>query len=239
MSRLMKLLRKSPHTIAALFWPKFSVSSFKIVSGLLHQDILPKSVIDVGANVGQFAVASAKLFPDVIVYSFEPNPESVRTLKKYVNSLQNVLVYPIGLGDKTGELNFHVNSHSHSSSILPLSKNHSIAFPNAKEMKVIQIEVSTLDDVFSDIELPSPVLLKLDVQGYEAQVLRGGVETLKRVNCVILESSFKPLYEGEILFMEIVRLMEGYGFVFKRPVGWLNDPNTDEIIQIDALFQRG
>jgi FkbM family methyltransferase len=239
MSLMRSLSHLSPGMVkAVIFWPKFSVTSFKMISELVRQGLLPKTVIDVGANVGQFAVASAKLFPNVSVHSFEPNPDCVALLKKHVESLGNVLVYPIALGDEEGEVTFHVNSHSHSSSILPLSKNHLEAFPDAREVSSIQVKVFTLDTIFSGIELAAPVLLKLDVQGYEAQALRGAVETLKRVDYVILEASFKPMYEGEMLFMEIVRLMDGYGFSFLRPVGWLNDPNTGEIIQMDALFQR-
>ena len=86
--------------------------------------------------------------------------------------------------------------------------------------------------------LEPPVLLKLDVQGYEATTLRGGLETLKRLDYVILEASFKPMYEGEMLFMDIVHLMASYGFHFLRPVGWLSHPETDEFLQMDALFNR-
>ena len=223
---------------AVIFWPKFSVTSFKMISDLVRQGVLPKTVIDVGANVGQFAVASSKLFPNVSVHSFEPNPNCVALLRKHVGSLGNVMVHPIALGDIEGEAAFHVNSHSHSSSILPLTSNHLEAFPDAREVSAIQVKVSTLDKVFSGIKLTAPVLLKLDVQGYEAQALRGAVNILKRVDYVVLEASFKPMYEGEMLFMEVAQLMGEYGFDFLRPVGWLNDPNTSEIIQMDALFQR-
>lgn len=223
---------------AIIFWPKFSVTSFKMASDLVCQKVLPKTVIDVGANVGQFAVASAKLFPNVLVHAFEPNPDCVVALQKNVMSLGSVLVYHIALGEEEGEAAFHVNSHSHSSSILPLSRNHLEAFPDAREVNSIQVKVSTLDTIFSGMELSAPVLLKLDVQGYEAQALRGAVKTLERIDYVVLETSFKPMYEGEMLFMDIVRLMESYGFSFLRPVGWLNDPNTGEIVQMDALFQR-
>lgn len=236
--QLADLLTNFTGIKAAIFWPKFSITSFKMISDLARQGVLPKTAIDVGANVGQFAVASAKLFPNVVVHSFEPNPACVALLSKHVASLGNVSVYPMALGDEAGELDFHVNSHSHSSSILPLTESHLVAFPDAQEVNTIKVKVSTLDAVFSNVQLVTPVLLKLDVQGYEAQSLRGGVEILKRVDYVVLEASFKPMYEGEMLFMDIVRLMEGYNFTFMRPVGWFNDPNTGEIIQIDALFQR-
>ena len=68
------------------------------------------------------------------------------------------------------------------------------------------------------------MLLKLDVQGYEAQTLRGGVELLKRVQWVVAEASLKPMYEGEALFIDLVELMRTFGFSFLRPVGWAGDP---------------
>jgi len=64
------------------------------------------------------------------------------------------------------------------------------------------------------------------------------MKTLQQVDFVILEASFKPMYEGEMLFMDIVRLMEEYGFRFLRPVGWLSHPKTGEILQMDTLFKR-
>ena len=45
------------------------------------------------------------------------------------------------------------------------------------------------------------------------------------------------MYDGEMLFMDLVRLMEAHGFQFMRPVGWLANPNSGEILQIDALFK--
>lgn len=219
-------------------WPKFSVTSYFMVSRLAKQGILPATILDVGANVGQFAVASAKLFPRSRIHSFEPVPECVETLRKNVSGLGNVTVHPIALGDEKGEVAFHVNAHTHSSSILPLADAHRDAFPEAREADEISVEVSTLDAVFSGVEFDGPALLKLDVQGYEPQTLRGGVETLARIDYVVMEVSFKPMYEGEMLFMDVAGMMEERGFRFERPVGWLEAPDTGEILQMDALFVR-
>jgi hypothetical protein len=99
--------------------------------------------------------------------------------------------------------------------------------------------MSTLDYEIGSISLERPVLLKLDVQGYEAQVLLGATETLKRMDYVLLEASFRPLYEGEKTFMDLARMMERYGFEFLRPIGWLDDPQNGEVLQADVLFGRG
>lgn len=232
------LMQVSGSVKALVSWPKFSVSSYFIVSGLLRQGAVPRTVVDVGANVGQFAVASTKLLQAARVHSFEPVPESASKLRRNVTRLGNVTVYPFALGEEEGSVSFHVNAHSHSSSPLPLAKIHRKAFPEAREERTIEVAVSTLDRVFEGVQLKRPVLIKLDVQGYEAQVLRGGEETLRRVDYVVMEVSFSPMYEGERTFMEMARMMEDYGFRFERPVGWLSAPGTGEILQMDALFVR-
>ena len=98
--------------------------------------------------------------------------------------------------------------------------------------------MSTLDTVFAGKALAPPVLLKLDVQGYEAKVIEGGKATLARTRWVVAETSLRPLYEGEPLFLDLVRMMGEYGFRFLRPVGWLSDPRNGEVLQLDALFER-
>jgi hypothetical protein len=104
------------------------------------------------------------------------------------------------------------------------------------EVKTISVNLSTLDKVFNAITLEPPVLLKLVDLRYASTTLRGGRDTW--VDYVILEASFKPMYEGKMLFMDIVRLMDEYGFQFLRPVGWLSEPKTGEILQMDTLFKR-
>jgi len=223
---------------ALLTWGKFSITSYQMISSLIKQGVNPKTVIDIGANVGQFAVASANLFKDVQIYAFEPVPETNHQLNKNIASLNNIKSYAIALGNEEGEVVFNINSHSHSSSILPLAAAHSEAFPDAKEVQKITVKVTTLDRVLADVEFRSPTLLKIDAQGYEGNILKGATETLKRVDIVILEGSFKQMYEGEMLFSDILDLMTSQGFKFSRPIGWLIDPRTDEVLQMDSLFVR-
>jgi FkbM family methyltransferase len=223
---------------AIVTWPKFSVTSFQMISALARQSILPRTIIDVGANVGQFAVACAMIFRDSEIYSFEPAPEAFSSLKENVRTLPKVKTYPLALGERQGHSTFHVNSHSQSSSILALGKPHFDAFPQERETRTIEVELTTLDAFFDKIDLPSPVLLKLDVQGYEAQALAGAPETLKRCDYVVTEASFKPMYTGETPFNQVLSMMERKNFEFLRPVGWLTEPRTREVLQVDALFQR-
>ena len=225
--------------VAAVRWPKFSVTSYRLVTRLAAQGVRPRTVIDVGANVGQFAVAAAKLFPQAAVHAFEPVPETADRLRANVRSLDRVTVYPLALGPRAARADIRVNRHSHSSSLLPLAALHRKAFPDAEELGRIEVEVSTLDHVLGGLDLAPPVLLKLDVQGYELAVLGGGREVLTRTDHVVLECSFEPLYEGEPRFTELLVAMRESGFTFERPVSCLADPRDQRILQMDALFRRG
>ncbi|MCK4577971.1 MAG: FkbM family methyltransferase [Candidatus Marinimicrobia bacterium] len=228
----------NPKAVGALLtWPKFSVTSYFMVSALRKQGIEPGSVIDVGANVGQFAVASAKLWPGAQVYSFEALPHALALLRKHTVRLPNVTVYPLAVGDEERQqVPFHVNVHSHSSSFLSLADQHLKSFPYAVEEKTIRIDMTTLDSKLGDQPLEKPTLLKIDVQGYEAKVLKGAIKLLKQIDYLLMEVSFKPMYHGEVCFPELLELLEKFSFRFLRPVDWLQDPRTGEVLQMDALF---
>lgn len=223
---------------AFLTWPKFSITSCHMVTCLAKQGILPNTVIDVGANVGQFTIATSKIFGDIQIYSFEPLPACAQELQRNVYGIRRIVVYPFALGETEGDTRFYINSHTQSSSVLPLTSIHCSAFPKAQEEQITTVKISTLDLVFANIEFQHPVLLKVDVQGYEAQVLLGGEETLRRVDFVIVEVSFKTMYKGELIFRDVLRAMEARGFRFDRPVGSLANPSNGEVMQMDALFTR-
>jgi len=227
------------HFLWAVRWPVFSVTSFLMVSRLVREGVRPATVIDVGANIGQFGVACAKLFPNAVVHSFEPIPECFRRLQRVALRVPNLVPHNVALSDRSGEVDFHVNAHSQSSSVLCLNERHLSAFPKARAVRTIRVGASTLDEEFASQVLAEPILLKLDVQGYEANVLRGGRRLLRQVEFIVCETSFQPLYEGELPFLELAALIEDSGFRFLRPVGFLRDPRSGEYLQMDALFVRG
>ena len=209
-----------------------------MVSDLRTQGVNPRTVIDVGANTGQFAVAAARLFDQPAIYCFEPLPDCAARLQRNLRSARKVFVSPIALSEYSGDAVFHINSHSHSSSMLPLASGHLDAFPAAMVVDEIRVPMSTLDFELSSVELAPPVLVKIDIQGAEAAMLRGAAATLRRVDYVVVETSFKPMYEGETTFRDLLEIMDRYAFDFVRPVGLLTHPRTGEVLQMDALFTR-
>ena len=122
--------------------------------------------------------------------------------------------------------------------MLKISERHKTEFPHAKVQTSATVDVIPLDQLRSDMVLKSPVLMKIDVQGYEGEVLEGGKETLKKVDYVLLETSFTQMYEGEPLFAELVETMKSFHFDFVRPIAFLKSNKTGEILQADILFRK-
>jgi FkbM family methyltransferase len=221
--------------LAAVTWPKFSMTAYRMVCRLKAQGLHPRTVLDIGANVGQFAVTATKLWSDCHVESFEPIPDCAETLRSNCRNL-SVKVHEVAVGNRDGNVPIHINSHRQSSSILTLGATHREAFPFARDEGTRIVRLVRLDTLFKKGQLGRPVLLKLDVQGYEPEALRGAAGILGDIDYVLMETSFRPLYEGEQTFSEMLLLMESFGFQFLRPVDWLEDRRTGEVMQMDALF---
>jgi FkbM family methyltransferase len=221
-----------------LSWPTFSLSSFSIVTRLRQMGIRPATIIDIGANIGQFSVAAAKVFPGSQIWAFEPIPESFALLHKNLRAVPGAHLTQCALGAASEKMAMNVNSHRHSSSLLALGEVHSAAFPFAREEDKVQVEVKTLDSLVGQMNLEPITLLKVDVQGFEAQVIRGATQSLKAIDFVIIEASFQPMYIGEMTFVDLANLMVAQGFEFVGPLDWLSHPESGDVLQIDALFRR-
>ena len=135
-----------------------------------------KTVIDVGANIGQFAVDASELYPDAVIYSFEPLPGPYNQLLINTKSFSKFNPYNIALSDHKGTTKMYSNDFSQSSSILEMAESHKKAFPHSTNATPVKVKVQTLDAIFNGVELDTDILLKIDVQGSEKQVLDGGTE---------------------------------------------------------------
>lgn len=241
LGKLIKLLEVF-NTRGALFalisWKVFSFASFKIVQRVKSLSINPRTVIDVGANIGQFTIACKKLFENPKIYPIEPDPRVAQVLKKNIGAIasQNVIVSAVG--DYVGIANFNLNRDSQVSSLLTLGQERLQSFPKSYVMDKIEVPITTLDELFSGRNFVRPIMLKIDVQGSEDRVIEGARKLLKSIDWVLIETSFGELYEGEKDFIDMVKMMENYNFRFVRPLNFHTSPLTAEIIEMDALFEN-
>lgn len=202
------------------------------------QQANPRTILDVGAYIGSFSRAMRLMLPEVFIYAFEPLEENYRELVSHLAPYGRFEAFQTALGAQSGDLEFYRNRFSASSSVLPMTELHRKNFPQSGESTCIVVPMARLDDYLDRLNLRSPVLLKLDVQGYEGNVLAGAGEMLKRVDYILTEVSFRPLYEGQMLFDEIYALLISQGFRYAGSFGSLLSPLDGTILQEDALFVR-
>jgi Methyltransferase FkbM domain len=118
---------------------------------------------------------------------------------------------------------------------------HQDAFPPANYVGTEQVPIHRLDSVASDVLRPNDIaLLKIDVQGFEKQVIAGGNSTVNdRCAGVQLELSFVPLYEGGMLIREALDLVDSLGFTLAGLLPGFTDPRNGRMLQADGIFFRG
>jgi len=200
----------------------------------------PRTVLDVGAAHGGYSLAAVLAFPGASVYAFEPLPDVFRTLSATAAARDGITAFPFALGAAEGRETIHRSGSTGSSSILEMREEHEAHFPGTGTTGEEEIEVRTLDGLVAagDVKLTPPVLMKIDVQGFEDRVLRGAVETLPKIDALIVELSLEELYEGQRLLPELRRWIEERGFTFRSHFTEGRSQTTDEIVQVDALFTR-
>jgi FkbM family methyltransferase len=197
-----------------------------------------ETIIDVGANQGQFSVKMRKLFPNANIFAFEPIPGCYNELLQNFKGDEKFKAFNFGLGDEEGELSFYVNDYSASSSLLPLNSNLKEAFSYADNAKETKIQIKVLDKLQSEIKIKKPTLIKVDVQGFEDKVIAGGYNFFENCTAVIIELSYVPLYESQPLFHEIYSQLVALGFIYRGNIEQLHHPNTNQILQADGFFVR-
>lgn len=206
-----------------------------------HQPVLESlkagTVIDVGANNGQFSLVARHAFPDARIYAFEPLKEPAATLQELFQHDRNVVLKKMALGDEDKTSVINVSHRADSSSILPISDLQSELFPGTHKDNEEQIVIRRGQDEFADVDFAHPALLKLDVQGYELEVLVGFGDKLRDIDYVYAEVSFVELYVGQRLAHEVIEWLAARGLHLS---GIYNVSYADDgtAIQADALFVR-
>lgn len=200
-----------------------------------------RTVIDVGANIGQFARKVADFFPNAKLYCFEPLPMPFAALSAW-SKTQGGRVVPssLAIGDKEGKIEMFLHEdHTPSSSFLATTKLNEQYYPFTKEQKRISVRQTTLDAALDEVraELSAEILIKLDVQGYEDRVIAGGVRLFAKASACILEVCLDTLYEGQAGFLGLLTMLDALGYQY---AGNLHQTYGEDghCIFLDAVFLR-
>lgn len=195
------------------------------------------TILDIGANTGQFARKMRTFFPEAKIISFEPIPSVYEQLKKNFSGDTRFEAYCCGLGEKEETATFFLNESTASSSLLKM-QDHTLHFAAATVAEPIEVVIRRLDDVLANHPLPRPILVKIDVQGFEDKVITGGTDVLKQADMVISEVSYVPLYEGQKLFNDIYDQIKALGFLYHGNYEQLHSPANNMPLQGDAIFMK-
>lgn len=188
------------------------------------------TVIDVGANKGQFADYARTRWPRARLVCFEPFP-GPRAKLAWVTDGQ-AEIHKCALGATSGEGRMHLASGADSSSLLALGAHHKAIF-GMTESGELHVPIRRLDANLST-PLRRPVLLKIDVQGFELEVLKGAAGALPEIDVTYVEASFIELYKGQSLHTEIERFLLQHGYRLRGH--FINYLHDGEPVQADLLF---
>ncbi|HEX7069297.1 MAG TPA: FkbM family methyltransferase [Rhodothermales bacterium] len=235
MSRIRQLVYLSEVVLqsgglrALATWKPFSITAFRMLNALRASGLEFQTIIDGGANKGQFARAATEIYPNARIHAFEPLPDVAEALRGNLADRRQVTVHQTALGPTDGTITFYRQDYSLASSALrPTGPTRGTP---------IEVPVARLDSILHGEALARPVLLKLDLQGFEIEAMKGGPKVLEQSDYALLETAFVTGYEGEPGFNEVAAFMEGAGFEFVRPVDVLTE-RSGEIVQMDALFRK-
>jgi FkbM family methyltransferase len=195
-----------------------------------------RTVLDIGANTGQFSRTMHALLPNATVYAFEPQADTFQALTASFGGSPKLIALHTAVGDHIGETEFHQSTFAQSSSVLPMTELHKDAFPWASESAITRVPISTLDALTEGLALKGEILVKIDVQGFEDRVLQGGESTIRRSRFVLIETAYEQLYEGEATFDAVFRRMNELGFKFAGNLDQVRNPDTGLPLYADALF---
>ncbi len=202
----------------------------------LWQELGIQSIIDIGANTGQFAKDIRKEIPNAKIISFEPIKDSFAELCQNMADDTNFQAFNVAIGEKNQKTEINRSSYSPSSSLLKMSETHKTLYPHTRGQSFEEIEVKRLDDL--TLDLAGEILIKVDVQGFEDRVIVGGRQTFAKARAIILEISFVELYQGQPSFDTLHEMVKSLGFEYRGSIQSKVEKATGKIIFEDGLFEK-
>lgn len=196
-------------------------------------------MLDIGANEGQYAHDIRTGGYRGPLLSFEPQGAVYEQLRLRCADDPEWLAFPSALGAAPGRQRLHISRFSPSSSLLPMQPRHDEITPGSGYQRDEVVEIRTVDEIVSELGFESARLgLKLDVQGYEAEVLAGASNSLPHTDFVECEVLLEPLYQGQAQVVDLFSTLYGAGLhLASTDPGWVDDA-IGRMSWLEAIFLR-
>jgi FkbM family methyltransferase len=195
------------------------------------------TVLDIGANIGQYASALRASGYRGRIVSCEPVSDAYAFLERRSRHDANWLIENVAVAATPGISKIQVSANSYSSSLRAVTDAHLHAAPDSAIVRTEEVQTTTVDELAARYAVrPDHTLLKVDTQGYEAEVLAGATGLLASVAAVQLELSMVELYAGQQLFDDLVTRLREAGFTLFGIEPGICDPDSGRLLQCDGLF---
>jgi FkbM family methyltransferase len=232
-AKLVEILRVAPYRAALLrHWVAATVEHAEALA-----ELKLRTVVDVGANRGQFSLFALHTFPAAKIISLEPLPEPAARFRRVFAEEPRVTLHNAALAPATGQSLMHVSRQDDSSSLLPITATQGQLFRGTDEVRTETVRTAPLSEFLGGNSIEEPALLKLDVQGYELEALRACGDLLDKFAYVYAEGSFVELYEGQVLADDLIAWLRERGYELVRSFESVSDEHG-QTIQADMLFER-
>jgi FkbM family methyltransferase len=190
----------------------------------------PRVVLDIGAAKGVWSERAAGLFPEATFYLFDPLEESEPSLRALAGRDPRFHYFLMALGRERATLAINVARDPEASSLLD--------FPSQDQAVRRMVPVETVDGLLASGRIPSPDLVKLDVQGFELEVLKGGSALFDAARVFVVEVSLFEFMPGCPLAHEVIAYFGQRGHRLFDVAGMLRRPFQDDLGQMDLVFVR-
>jgi FkbM family methyltransferase len=196
----------------------------------------PHVVIDAGSHEGWFFHCWKDWCPEAEIHAFEPSIEAYERSRELYGGDPSIHINNAALGREAGRLELHVMEQSRVSNsfLQPVDETWREIDYHTGARSTRVVNVIALDDYTKAIE--SVYLIKIDVQGFELEVLRGAAEALKRTDYVFVEAAIRPLYHGAPRFTEVYEYLVARRFHLMAMRAWHRGNRT--LVETDMLFRR-
>lgn len=196
-------------------------------------DYKPRILLDVGAHSASWSRMFKKIFPDIKAILIEPLSEMEEHLKKFQTEFPETKYYLACAGSEAG-IKYLTTKTSLEGATLLLNKNERLLSENSQR----EVKVITIDSLLDEGEFEIPDFVKLDVQGFELEVLKGAEKLFGKTEAFILEVSFYEYMKGMPVFFDIVKFMYDKGYEVYDFPGFLRRPYDNALGQADVCFAK-
>jgi FkbM family methyltransferase len=193
------------------------------------------TILDIGANKTNWSRIAARVFPDSGFFLIEPQVEMEAHLAKFCIDHNNSFYYLTGVGSSKSSMTLTIWDDFEGSSLLPKPDDSLKKIGKQRE-----IEITTIDDLLEGFKIKLPELIKLDIQGFELEALKGAGKTFGYTEVYIIEVSlFAPDDTPQLpLISDVINFMLEKDYVVYDFAGFLRRPSDGALGQCDICFVK-